>query len=133
MRHAKAFIAEDCRVGPGCEIHALAYLGARAILVGHNVVHPGAVIGPAAGRVTLGRGARIGANAVLLDGVAVGEGASIGAGAVISENITIGIGAAVPPNAVVTKDVPPVKAARRALLLPGLRQTASGTDGGVDA
>lgn len=101
------------------------FIGPRVVTTNDKYINYGAkLIGP-----TIKRGAKIGANAILLPGVVVGEGAMVGSGAVVTKDVPagatvvgnparIGANATILPSAVtgegaiagsgtvVTKDVP---------------------------
>lgn len=85
-----------CRIGDNCIIRQNCTLGIRRLddLAGAPVLEDGVELGAGAvviGRITLGRGARVGANAVVLDDVPPGEtvwGIPAGPGGVRRERCT---------------------------------------------
>jgi acetyltransferase-like isoleucine patch superfamily enzyme len=82
--HSQAFIPEFSVLGEGC------WIGPNVVLT--NAPHPlcpkakECLKGP-----TIGRGAKIGANATLLPGVEIGEMALVGAGAVVTHDVPSGV------------------------------------------
>jgi len=82
--HSQAFIPEFSVLGEGC------WIGPNVVLT--NALHPlcpkakECLKGP-----TIGRGAKIGANATLLPGVKIGEMALVGAGAVVTHDVPSGV------------------------------------------
>ena len=86
----------DCRIGNRVSIGEQALLDARALEIEDEVgIGPGVrVLGSdhrdlRIERVRIGRGADIGANAVILPGVTVGEGSVVGAGAVVRGDVPV--------------------------------------------
>jgi galactoside O-acetyltransferase len=82
----------------GLTIGDYALIGANSCLIsaGHQIHDPDRLIqqqGLTYGRIIIGRGAWIGAGAIVLQGVMVGDGAVVGAGAVVCKDV--------PPLAVV--------------------------------
>jgi acetyltransferase-like isoleucine patch superfamily enzyme len=74
-------IGEDVIIGPG----------AKLMPVNHNYADPGRPVkeqGIVARGIVIGRGAWLGAGAVILDGVEVGENAVIAAGAVVRDSVS---------------------------------------------
>jgi acetyltransferase EpsM len=118
LRHPRAVISADARVGhgtcvaPGAVITSNAMIGRHCIVnvnasVSHDSVvedfaniNPGAVI---AGNVTVGRGAYVGAHATVINGVRLGEWAIIGAGAVVIHDIPAGVTAVGVPARIVKR------------------------------
>jgi len=103
--HTTAFLAQDARLGDGCQILAMSAVCANAKLgraviintkasVDHDcIIGDGVHIGPGAtlaGQVTVNAFAFIGAGATILPGLSIGESAVIGAGAVVTRNIAAG-------------------------------------------
>ncbi|MET7403742.1 DapH/DapD/GlmU-related protein [Dactylosporangium sp. NPDC005572] len=85
--HSQCFVPEHSVLREG------AWLGPRVTLT--NAPRPGCPdVSRCTAGVTIGRGARIGANATILPGVHVGDGALVGAGAVVTRDV--------PPRTVVT-------------------------------
>lgn len=82
----------------GLEIGDYAMIGANTCLIsaGHQIHDPDRLIqqqGLTYGQISVGRGAWIGAGAIILQGVMIGDGAVVGAGAVVCKDV--------PPLAVV--------------------------------
>ena len=116
LRHPRAVISADARIGdgtcvaPGAVITSNAVIGWHCIVnvnasVSHDSVvddfaniNPGAVI---AGNVSIGRGAYVGAHATVINGVRVGAWAIIGAGAVVIHDVPAGVTAVGVPSRIV--------------------------------
>jgi acetyltransferase-like isoleucine patch superfamily enzyme len=81
--HSAAFIPEYCVLEDDC------WIGPRVVLT--NAPHPRCVNLPRClSGVTVGRGAKVGANATILPGVVIGENALVGAGAVVTKDVPAG-------------------------------------------
>ena len=105
VTHPRALVAPESKVGPGSVLFANAYVSSSVVLGRHCQIHYNTTIGhdtvladfvtvyPGAnvsGSVELGRGARVGSNAVVLQGRSVGDGAFVGAGAVVTRDTAAG-------------------------------------------
>lgn len=99
-----SIVEHHVRIGSGVRLHSNVFVPEYSILqdgcwLGPNVVltnarYPRSIhVKEHLKGATIGRGAKIGANATLLPGVVIGENALVGAGAVVVEDV--------PPNAVV--------------------------------
>jgi acetyltransferase-like isoleucine patch superfamily enzyme len=88
----------SCRLGSNVSIQTAAYIttyttieddvfiGPRVVTTNDKYMYYGAkLIGP-----TIKKGARIGANAIILPGVVIGEGAVVGSGAVVTRDVPAG-------------------------------------------
>jgi acetyltransferase-like isoleucine patch superfamily enzyme len=91
-------IGERCFINDGCRFDATApitlgddvYLGHDAALLTatHEIAHTSHRAGALVGRpITVGRGAWIGARAVVLPGITIGAGAIVAAGAVVTRSV----------------------------------------------
>jgi sugar O-acyltransferase (sialic acid O-acetyltransferase NeuD family) len=102
LRHRTAFVAEDAKIGEGCQILAHASICASVTLgrgviantaasVDHDcILGDGVHLAPGArlaGEIIVDRYAFIGIGAIILPGLKIGEGAVIGAGAVVTKNV----------------------------------------------
>lgn len=107
--HPRAMISPSARIDPtavvqvGVHVSTAARVGAFVKLnylcnVTHDVVvEDFATVAPSAvllGRVRVGRGAYVGANATILPGIVVGARAVVGAGAVVTRDVPAGVTAA---------------------------------------
>jgi len=107
-----------CRIGNGVNIGAFVEIG-PGVAIGDNVsigahcfipegvtIEDGCFIGPGVcftndkyppghkdswGKITVKRGARIGARAVILPGITIGENALVGAGSVVTKDVLAGV------------------------------------------
>lgn len=108
---SSSVVEHHVRIGDGVRIHS------QCFVPEYSVLEPGAWLGPRVtltnapfprcpdvprclAGVTVGRDARVGANATILPGVRIGERALIGAGAIVTKDVppgTVVIGAAARP------------------------------------
>ncbi len=104
--HQRACVEPSARLGPGCQLLGLAFVGAGARLgrqvivntaasVDHDcVVGEGAHIGPGArvaGRVHIGARCFVGTGAIVLPEVRIGADTIVGAGAVVVADLPAGV------------------------------------------
>ncbi len=101
--HARAFVAESARLGPGTQVLAQAAVCVEAVLGRSCIVNTGATVDH---ECRLGDGVHVAPGARLLGQVEVGDGALVGAGAVVLPRLRLGAGCVVGAGAVVTRDVP---------------------------
>jgi len=101
--HSRAFVANDARLGEGCQVLALAAVCSHARLGDGVIVNTSASVDH---DCVLGDGVHIAPGARLAGEVRADDGAFIGTGAVVLPRRHIGAGAIVGAGAVVTRDVP---------------------------
>jgi len=101
--HPRGYVANDAVLGKGCQILALAAVGAAATLGDAVIVNTAASIDH---DCIVGDGVHVGPGARLAGEVIVDECAFIGTGAIVLPRIRIGARAIVGAGAVVTRDVP---------------------------
>jgi len=102
--HERAFLADDARVGQGCQVLAMAAVCVSAELGDFCIVNTGACVDH---DCCLGRGVHVMPSATLAGEVTVGDHATIGTNATVLPRTNIGARAAVGAGAVVTRDVRP--------------------------
>lgn len=78
--HPRAVVEDSAEIGADCSVHALAYVGADAVLGKRVVLHPGVFVGEGA---QVGDDSVLHANTVLYHGCIVGKRCIIHAGSVI--------------------------------------------------
>jgi sugar O-acyltransferase (sialic acid O-acetyltransferase NeuD family) len=100
--HPRAFVADDAKIGSGCQVLALAAVCAGSILGESVIVNTAASIDH---DCIIGNGVHIAPGAKLAGEVVVENFAFVGTGAVVLPRIRIGTNAIVGAGAVVTKDV----------------------------
>ena len=104
----------EARLGDGVRIHSHAFVPEYSVLEDECWIGPNAVLTnaryPQSARVketlegvTIGRRARIGANATILPGIVVGEAALVGAGAVVTRDVAPGTVVAGNPARVINR------------------------------
>ncbi|HEM5563783.1 TPA: 2,3,4,5-tetrahydropyridine-2,6-dicarboxylate N-acetyltransferase [Streptococcus suis] len=107
----------NARIEPGTIIRDQVTIGDNAVIMMGAVINIGAEIGPGTmidmgailgGRATVGKNSHIGAGAVLAGVIepASAEPVRVGANAVVIEGVQIGSGSVVAAGAIVTQDVP---------------------------
>ena len=72
LAHQGVEIQDNAQIGPNCSILSISTIEGKQ------------------GRVVIGKGARVGANTVIMPGVTVGDGAIVGAGSVLTTNVPPG-------------------------------------------
>jgi sugar O-acyltransferase (sialic acid O-acetyltransferase NeuD family) len=120
--HERAWIDKSARIGPGCQILALAAVAVEATLGRHCIVNtaasvdhegqlgdgvhlmPGATL---AGCVVAEDYVTVGTNATILPRVRLGRGAFIGAGAVVRHDVPAGAVVAGNPARAIRQNEPP--------------------------
>lgn len=102
--HKTAKISDLAEIGYGNFINAGVFIGTKAVVSNHVVIHTNAVIDHF---VTLEEFVQIGAGSVLNSRVKVEQEAFIGSGVTIVSGVTIGKGARVGAGSVVISDVKP--------------------------
>nr|WP_222533451.1 acetyltransferase [Azospirillum sp. 412522] len=101
--HPTAYVAPTARVGAGCVLCPLCFVGAFAAIADHAVVNAHASLGHDA---RLGRAAVLSPHASCGGGAFIGEEALLGSGAILLPGQSVGARARVAPGAVVYGPVP---------------------------
>jgi acetyltransferase EpsM len=100
--HARAWVSDTARLGPGVVVSAAAVVNTGAIVGRHAIVNTGAVIEH---DVLLGDDVHAGPGAVLGGGVVVGDGSVLGLGCRVRDHVRVGRGVVVGMGSVVVADV----------------------------
>jgi len=104
VRHPTAFVADNARLGEGCQVLAQAAVCVDVTLGRCCIVNTGAVVDH---ECQLSEGVHVGPGARLAGLVRVGRNAFVGTGAVVLPRVSVGEDAVVGAGAVVVRDVPP--------------------------
>jgi len=103
LLHPQAGVSPQARVGPGCQVLAMAVVAAGARLGRGVIVNHGALVDHES---VLGEGCHIAPGAVLCGCVELGDHVFIGAGATVLPRLRIGANTIVGAGSVVTRDLP---------------------------
>lgn len=97
--HSHTWIGSDVRIGKGCKVQAFCFIP-DGVSLGDNVFLGPAVVftndkyppshGKSWSKTVVEDGVSIGANATILPGIRIGKGAKIGAGAVVTKDVPPG-------------------------------------------
>lgn len=102
--HPRAYVCPNVKIGQGCQILAMSFVGVDSKLGDAVIINTGAQVDH---ECEIGDGVHIMPGAILSGCVVVEPFATIGAGAIVLPRIRIGRGAVVGAGSVVTKNVDP--------------------------